>query len=79
MKTLIIKSLLTSLYQIPKAFGTLWQRGVRGDFSNNDILLMYSFVMFIQCANMIQGCHSGLARIFLYDSVQVRRIPDKRE
>ena len=38
METLIIKSLLTSLCQIPKAFGTLWSRGVRGDFS---IMLLY--------------------------------------
>ena len=46
MKTLIFKSLLNSLYQrIPKAFGILWQRGVRGDFFDNDALLMHSLVL----------------------------------
>jgi hypothetical protein len=30
---LLRKALLPSLCQIPKAFGTLWQRGKRGDFT----------------------------------------------
>jgi hypothetical protein len=47
---MFIKSLLTSLYQIPKAFGTLWKRGVRGDFLINvysviKLLLILSFLI----------------------------------
>jgi hypothetical protein len=43
MKTLIIKSLLTSLYQREEMYPSLAKRGV-GRFFNNDSLLMHSLV-----------------------------------
>ncbi len=43
MKTLIIKSLLTSLYQREEMYSSLVKRGV-GRFFNNDSLLMHSLV-----------------------------------
>ncbi len=43
MKTLIIKSLLTSLYQREGIYPSLAKRG-EGRFFNNDSLLMNSFV-----------------------------------
>jgi hypothetical protein len=43
MKTLIIKSLLTSLYQREEMYPSLAKRGV-GRFFNNDALLMHSLV-----------------------------------
>ncbi|OHE59266.1 MAG: hypothetical protein A2Z47_07775 [Thermodesulfovibrio sp. RBG_19FT_COMBO_42_12] len=43
MKTLIIKSLLTSLYQREETYPSLVKRG-EGRFFNNDALLMNSLV-----------------------------------
>jgi hypothetical protein len=43
MKTLIIKSLLTSLYQREGTYPSLAKRGERR-FFNNDILIMHSLV-----------------------------------
>jgi hypothetical protein len=46
MKTLIIKSLLTSLYQREGIYPSLAKRG-EGRFFNNDALLMNSFVTWV--------------------------------
>jgi hypothetical protein len=43
MKTLIIKSLLTSLYQREEIHPSLAKRG-KGRFFNNDVLLMHFLV-----------------------------------
>jgi hypothetical protein len=44
MKTLIIKSLLTSFYKREEIYPSLAKRGV-GRFSNNDALLIYALVI----------------------------------
>jgi len=44
MKTLIIKSLLTSLYQREEIYPSLAKRG-KGRFFNNDALLINSLIM----------------------------------
>jgi len=44
MKTLIRKSLLTSLCRSPKAFGLRWKRGGRGDIST--MILYMHFIVY---------------------------------
>jgi len=52
MKTLIIKSLLPSLYQREAMYPSLAKRG-EGRFFNNDVLLMNSFVTAAICTVLL--------------------------